>query len=120
MNKPMSASVCNTENNTMDNSVNNLLVEIGAEEIPAGYILPALNAFCERVSTALSDARIAHGKTAVYGTPRRLALMIEDVCQTQAPQKTTLMGPPQRIGFDADGKPTICRCQVCRKGRNIP
>ncbi|ACN15902.1 GlyS [Desulforapulum autotrophicum HRM2] len=100
--------------------MNNLLIEIGAEEIPAGYILPALTSFCDRVTAALTGARINHGKTAVFGTPRRLALMVEDVQACQAPQKTTLMGPPQRIGFDNEGKPTLAGVKFAEKAGIVP
>lgn len=100
--------------------MNNLLIEIGAEEIPAGYILPALTAFCDRVTAALTGARINHGKTAVFGTPRRLALMVEDVQACQTPQKTTLMGPPQRIGFDKEGKPTLAGIKFAEKAGISP
>ncbi len=100
--------------------MNNLLIEIGAEEIPAGYILPALNAFCDRVTAALTGARIDHGKTAVFGTPRRLALLVEDVQPGQAPQQTTLMGPPQRIGFDKEGKPTLAGVKFAEKAGIAP
>ncbi len=95
--------------------MNNLLIEIGAEEIPAGYILPALTAFCDRVTAALAGARIDHGRTAVFGTPRRLSLMVEGVEARQAPQQTTLMGPPQRIGFDDGGKPTLAGVKFAEK-----
>ncbi|MBI9088219.1 MAG: glycine--tRNA ligase subunit beta [Desulfobacterium sp.] len=87
--------------------MNNLLIEIGAEEIPAGYILPALTAFRDALSAALTAARIEHGKTTIYGTPRRLALKVADLPEMQAAKKTTLTGPPERIAFDKDGNPTV-------------
>ena len=95
--------------------MNNLLIEIGAQEIPAGYISPALAAFSDQVTKALAEARIGHGRTAVFGTPRRLALMVEDVEASQAPSETTLMGPPQRIGFDEDGKLTLAGVKFAEK-----
>lgn len=100
--------------------MNNLLIEIGAQEIPAGYITQALEAFCNRVTGALAEARIGHGKSAVFGTPRRLALMIEDVQAEQAPKETTLMGPPQRIGFDKDGKLTLAGVKFAEKAGISP
>jgi glycyl-tRNA synthetase beta chain len=87
--------------------MNTLLIEIGCEEIPAGYILPALNAFKESILSALDKNRIDHGEARVFGTPRRLALMIEGVGDMQATNTSTLTGPPERAGFDENGKPTL-------------
>ena len=38
-----------------------LLIEIGAEEIPAGYIQPALDALAQNLLKRLDGARIGHG-----------------------------------------------------------
>ena len=60
-------------------NMDTLLIEIGAEEIPAGYIEPALQAFSSLVTRQLAHARIEHGAARVYGTPRRLTVEIADV-----------------------------------------
>ncbi len=87
--------------------MNTLLIEIGTEEIPAGYIIPALDAFKENILLALDNFRIGHGNARTYGTPRRLALMVEDVADLQNEKTSTITGPPERVGFDENGKPTI-------------
>ncbi len=87
--------------------MNMLLIEIGSEEIPAGYIVPALNAFKENILAALDKNRIEHGKAQVFGTPRRLALMIEHVGDMQTTNTSIITGPPEKAGFDENGKPTI-------------
>jgi len=87
--------------------MNKLLIEIGCEEIPAGYIIPALNSLKEKIIASLSKARIDHGKPEVFGTPRRLVLMVDDVADMQNARTSTLTGPPERVGFDGNGKPTI-------------
>jgi len=84
-----------------------LLIEIGTEEIPAGYLIPALEAFKKNILLALDNFRIDHGNARTYGTPRRLALMVEDVADMQNAKTTTLSGPPERVGFDEKGNPTI-------------
>ena len=56
-----------------------LLLEIGAEEIPAGYIAPALKAMAANLAQKLENARIDHGAIKTYGTPRRLAVEVADV-----------------------------------------
>ncbi|THB75345.1 MAG: glycine--tRNA ligase subunit beta [Desulfobacteraceae bacterium] len=84
-----------------------LLIEIGAEEIPAGYIVPALEAFSASMIKAMDAHRIDHGEARILGTPRRLTLMVQDVADTQNAQTSTLTGPPEKVGFDDNGKPTI-------------
>ena len=87
--------------------MNNLLLEIGSEEIPAGYIRPALNALSANLLQRLDDARIDHGDAKVYGTPRRLAVIVKDVASKQKSIKSELVGPPANIGFDKDGNPVM-------------
>jgi glycyl-tRNA synthetase beta chain len=93
----------------------NLLLEIGSEEIPAGYIRPALNALSEKLLQRLDDARIDHGDAMVYGTPRRLAIVVKNVASKQKSVKSELVGPPANIGFDGDGKPTMAAIKFAEK-----
>ncbi len=95
--------------------MNTLLIEIGAEEIPAGYIIPALNAFKNNILSALDRSRIDHGDAEVFGTPRRLALKVDQVSEMQNPKTSTITGPPEKVGFDADGKPTIAAVKFADK-----
>lgn len=83
-----------------------LLVEIVSEELPAGYIRPALEAMRSAMEARLSEARIAHGAMKTYGTPRRLALKIQDVAERQTSVTTQVTGPPTAVAFDRDGRPT--------------
>jgi glycyl-tRNA synthetase beta chain len=87
--------------------MNRLLIEIGCEEIPAGYIIPALNAFKEKILASLDKSRIDHKDAQIFGTPRRLVLMVEDVADMQKAKTSTIKGPPERVGFDKNGSPTL-------------
>ncbi|MCP4345212.1 MAG: glycine--tRNA ligase subunit beta [Desulfobacterales bacterium] len=87
--------------------MNNLLLEIGTEEIPAGYIEPALNALSSTLLKKLTDARIEHGSAKIMGTPRRLAVEIADIADKQESLTTEVVGPPEKVGFDENGKPTV-------------
>ena len=95
--------------------MNNLLLEIGSEEIPAGYILPALTALSSNLLRRLDDARIEHGGAKIYGTPRRLAVCIENVAAKQKSMKREVVGPPAKIGFDELGKPTMAAHKFAEK-----
>ena len=83
--------------------MNRLLVEIGTEEIPAGYIQPALESFSLILLKKMADARITHGKINIYGTPRRLTIIVDDVASKQASVSVEMMGPPERIAMDDSG-----------------
>ncbi|MCG6895322.1 MAG: glycine--tRNA ligase subunit beta [Desulfobacteraceae bacterium] len=92
-----------------------LLVEIGSEEIPAGYIQPALQAFSENLLQQLDKARIEHGRTRTYGTPRRLAVAVEAVAPRQKSLSAEVVGPPAKVAFDEKGKPTVAAKKFAEK-----
>ena len=95
--------------------MNTLLLEIGSEEIPAGYIQPALDALTSNLLQKLTDARLDHGEAKVYATPRRLSIMVENVSDKQTSVTEDLIGPPESIGFDADGNPTVAAEKFAEK-----
>ena len=91
------------------------MLEIGTEEIPAGYIKPALKALVANLQKKMAESRIAHGAAKIYGTPRRLTVKIAKVATKQLPLKTELTGPPVRIGTDESGKPTMAARKFAEK-----
>lgn len=83
-----------------------LFLELGTEEIPAGFIPLALKDIQRQLSQELERARISFGEIRTFATPRRLAISIKDVARWQQRQELEVTGPPARIAFDLDGKPT--------------
>ncbi|HVO19039.1 MAG TPA: glycine--tRNA ligase subunit beta [Anaeromyxobacter sp.] len=83
-----------------------LLLEIGAEEIPAGFVPAALRQLAEDLGRALGEARLAHGEVKAVGTPRRLAVWARGVAQRQPDATSQALGPPVAQAFDAEGRPT--------------
>lgn len=83
-----------------------LLLEIGTEEIPAGYIPPALEQLKNKTLGYLVEERISHREIFTYGTPRRLVLYVKEVALTQKDLITEIIGPPKNISFDKEGQPT--------------
>ncbi len=81
-------------------------LEIGSEEIPAGYIVPALEAMSARMSRFFDENRISHGEPFVTGTPRRLVLNVPGVAVEQEARTTEIIGPPRQVAYDAQGRPT--------------
>ncbi len=82
------------------------LLEIGTEEIPAGFVTPALEACLEMFGKAFDAARIDHGSLETYGTPRRLILRVNDVADQQASVDIEKTGPATSAAFDELGNPT--------------
>jgi len=93
----------------------NFLLEIGTEEIPAGYIEPALKALSSKLLQKMSRARIEHGQASTFGTPRRLAIVVENIAEKQQTVTTEVLGPPKKIGFDENGKPTVAAKKFAEK-----
>lgn len=92
-----------------------LLLEIGAEEIPAGYIGPALESLSTTLLQKLTEARIEHGSARVFATPRRLAVAVEKVADKQKPLTSEVLGPPEKVGLDKDGQPTVAAKKFAEK-----
>jgi glycyl-tRNA synthetase beta chain len=83
------------------------LLEIGTEEIPSRFVDPALDKMKELFTTLLATGRIvSRGDMKTFGTPRRLVLYIPELDEQQADLSKEVTGPPRKIAFDAEGKPT--------------
>ena len=82
------------------------LLEIGTEELPASYLDMALEWLSSKASRRLEELRLSHGKILSWGTPRRIALVVEDVAEVQPDREEEVLGPPERVAFDERGNPT--------------
>lgn len=83
-----------------------LLLEIGCEEIPAGFVQQALVDLRKLLEAELARARLSHGAVETFGTPRRIAARVEGIAQRQPDQTREVLGPPVKAAFDAAGAPT--------------
>ena len=83
-----------------------LLFEIGAEEIPAGFMPNILGQLKQLAETKLNDAHLPFESIATYGTPRRLALIVKGLADTSAEISERHKGPSASIAYDADGNAT--------------
>lgn len=97
-----------------------LLFEIGAEEIPAGFLPNIIKQLGELATAALAERHIPHGAVKVYATPRRVALLINDVAERGEDVHETHKGPSVSIAYDADGNPTKAAIGFARgKGLDV-
>lgn len=82
------------------------LLEIGIEEIPAGYVNPALSSLSELLRNFLDNSNIVYGAIETFATPRRLGIVANDVSGMQLSREIEKTGPPVSQAFDENGTPT--------------
>ncbi|AVB08390.1 glycine--tRNA ligase subunit beta [Bacillus velezensis] len=84
-------------------SKQDLLLEIGLEEMPARFLHDSMVQLGEKLTGWLAEKNIAHGEVKLFNTPRRLAVYIKDVAEKQADIQEEAKGPAKKIALDADG-----------------
>jgi glycyl-tRNA synthetase beta chain len=85
------------------------LLEVGTEELPASFIVDALRQWQERIPKNLDEHQLTTSKVSVYGTPRRLAVLIEGLPTQQSDRSLEIKGPAVGSAFvngDPQGEPT--------------
>lgn len=96
-----------------------LLLEIGTEEIPAGFILQALMDLEALTRKEFEANRIDFNGIRTYGTPRRLVLTINSVDEKQREIEIRKIGPSKQAAFDSKGIPTKAAIGFA-KSQSIP
>jgi len=93
-----------------------LLIEIGCEEIPAGW-LPALTRdLAARLDARLKQARLDTDAPAEsYSTPRRLTARVAKLSERQNDHEELVTGPPVSAAFKAAGEPTAAATGFAKK-----
>ncbi|MFN5854834.1 MAG: glycine--tRNA ligase subunit beta [Pseudanabaenaceae cyanobacterium] len=87
----------------------NFLLEVGTEELPASFVIDALRQWQSKIPASLNDKQLNPSKISVYGTPRRLAVLITGLPQQQPDQSLEVKGPSLAAAFTGgtvDGAPT--------------
>ena len=81
------------------------LLEVGTEELPAGFLSDAIGQWRSRIPESLKTHNLPEAVVKVYGTPRRLAVLITGLPSQQADREEEIKGPPAQAAFK-DGQPT--------------
>ncbi|ENJ6169440.1 TPA: glycine--tRNA ligase subunit beta [Vibrio cholerae] len=82
------------------------LIELGTEELPPKQLRTLAEAFAANFAAELAAADIAHEGVTWFATPRRLALKVANLAESQPDRVVEKRGPAVNVAFDADGKPT--------------
>ncbi|HHM05673.1 MAG TPA: glycine--tRNA ligase subunit beta [Gammaproteobacteria bacterium] len=83
-----------------------LLVEIGTEELPPKALLRLSEAFTAGLRNGLEQAQLGFAAMRGYATPRRLAVLVEDLATAQPDRINERRGPALQAAFDEEGNPT--------------
>ena len=95
------------------------VLEIGTEELPVLDLNSALEQVEEKTKSLLTDLRLTYDHLEILGTPRRIVVSIKQLAGTQNDVTSLVKGPPAKVAFDKDGKPTKAAIGFAR-GKNIP
>jgi glycyl-tRNA synthetase beta chain len=82
-----------------------VLLEIGTEEIPAGYLEDAISSFRNSLKTLFLSSKIPYSRIETFYTPRRLTIIVKNIAEKQGRVVTKVKGPPAALAYK-DGKPT--------------
>ncbi len=80
-----------------------LLLEVGCEELPTSFLEDAMGQLGKSLPEELDRVGVAHGAVRVLGTPRRVAVVVEEVVAEIAPREEELLGPPASAALGPDG-----------------
>ncbi|MGZ8165861.1 MAG: glycine--tRNA ligase subunit beta, partial [Methylobacter sp.] len=83
-----------------------LLFELGSEELPPKALLKLSNALLNNIVHALTAANLSFTASKAYATPRRLAVVIENLAAAQPDKTIEKRGPAMQAAFTADGTPS--------------
>jgi len=99
---------------------NELLLEIGSEEIPAGFIIPALDNMQKALAEKLAEQDLRFDAIYKAATPRRLAICVKGLAAQQPDREEEFLGPSKNAAFDADNNPTKAAVGFARaKGAEV-
>lgn len=82
------------------------LVEIGTEELPPKTLRILAESFSTNFIAELVNANLAHDRVEWFASPRRLALKVYNLCETQPDTESVKRGPAIAQAFDKNGNPT--------------
>lgn len=84
----------------------NLLIEIGTEELPPKSLSKLAISFRDNVQEAFSEHDLTFDQVNWYASPRRLAVIVEGLSEFQADKQVEKRGPAVMAAFGEDGEPT--------------
>ncbi len=91
------------------------LFEIGTEELPPTALKNLSLSLCEQVGKSLRESGLHYADVRTFATPRRMALLFTELADETPKEVVKVWGPPARVAFDSDGKPTKAALAFCQR-----
>lgn len=82
------------------------LLELGTEELPPKALNTLLAALQENIAAGLQAEELSYAGIKSFASPRRLAIVVEQLIDATPQKEIVVWGPPKAIAFDSEGKPT--------------
>ncbi|MGA2260401.1 MAG: glycine--tRNA ligase subunit beta [Acidobacteriota bacterium] len=92
-----------------------LVVELGTEEIPASMLEGATRQLAQYLIEGLRAERLTAALSAIWYTPRRMIVGLNDIPVRQEDLVETIVGPPRRVAYDSQGTPTRAALSFAEK-----
>lgn len=89
----------------LSSKTGSFLLEIGLEELPASFVTLGMKGLEQGLKKLFEEEGIEHGSIQTYGTPRRLAILIQEMAVKTKEQKIEKRGPQVSSAFDENGQP---------------
>ncbi len=96
------------------------LLELGTEELAYKFIPSAMEQLKNEFEKSLKENNISFSNINVYATPRRLAIIVEDIQEKQNDTIKTIKGPISTIAYDENGKLTTAALGFAKKNNVNP
>lgn len=87
-------------------ATNHLLFELGCEELPPKSLKKLSQALLDNILAGLQEADLSFNQGRAYATPRRLAVLVDDLATFQADKTVEKRGPAVMAAFGPDGTPS--------------
>jgi glycyl-tRNA synthetase beta chain len=81
------------------------LLEVGCEELPASFVDSALEQWRTGIPASLAEAHLQAEEMQLFGTPRRLAVLLQGLPTQQPDRVLEVKGPPVQVAYQ-DGRLT--------------
>jgi glycyl-tRNA synthetase beta chain len=94
--------------------MSNFLLEVGTEDLPAGFVSDAIRQWEATIAASLEAAALTHDRVQVYATPRRLAVIVTNLPDRQIDREEEIKGPPASAAYK-DGQPTPAAIGFAKK-----
>ncbi|PAX59712.1 glycine--tRNA ligase subunit beta [Brunnivagina elsteri] len=91
------------------------LLEVGTEELPASFLSGAIAQWQQRIPKSLDENSLVNDGVKIYGTPRRLAVLITGLPVQQPDREEEIKGPPAKAAFKEDGTVTPAGAGFAKK-----